>query len=49
MLHRLLRNGIMENHTEIITEPEFRVNVDHALFQQLQLWKAIDFGGKFFF
>ena len=47
MLDRLLRNCIMENNWfEIITEPELR-GATH-LFQQLQLWKALDFGGKFF-
>ena len=52
MLHRLLKNCIMENHLKLAGEPELKVIIDYAymhLTQQLKLWKALDFSGESFF
>ena len=53
MLHRLLKNSIMENHLKLAGEPELKVIIALTrpmhLIQQLKLWKALDFSGESFF
>ena len=45
MLHRLLKNCIMENYQKLAGEPELKLSLTRPmhLIQQLKLWKALDF------
>ena len=43
MLHRLLRNCVMEDWFEIITEPELRVNVDCAFISTIAVMENTRF------
>ena len=55
MLHRLLKNCIMENDLKLAGEPELELKLKLSLtrpmhlIQQLKLWKALDFSGESFF
>ena len=51
MLHRLLKNCIMESHLKLAGEPELKVTLTRPMHlnQQLKLWKTLDFSGESFF
>ena len=51
MLHRLLKNCIMENHLKLAGDQSSKLSLTRPmhLIQQLKLWKALDFSGESFF